>query len=401
MRLSVAHFNHTLRGDESDGDEEFVRNLCQQWNIPFYVGRGDVKAYSRKNGLSLESAARELRYGFLQDTAAIIGAQWIATAHNANDNAETLLLRLARGTALRGLGGIPIRRDNIIRPLLAVPRRDIIAYLQSRQLPHRVDSTNALDYAARNRIRHYAMPVMESVNSNYLSAMGNCADDLRRDEDYLQAQAKEAYENCLRGNSLSIPALLALHPALQGRVLGLFLPGNLPRTLREDILRLCSSSGNGELSRGTLHLQKSYDLLSPASPPAPPLPDVPLTAGTSLCWGDYRLRVDFFPKSLEIQDSFNTFFFASGKICGTLFLTPRREGDVIRLSHRQGTRKLRRLFIDAKIPAHQRNAIPVLRDEQGVLAVYGFGKDIRAIPQKGEAIYKVTFENILEDASND
>ncbi len=393
--LSAAHYNHRLRGAESDGDEAFVRSLCEKWGIPFYAGSGDVEAFRREKGLSLETAARELRYAFLCRTAEEIGADLIATAHHANDNAETLLLRLARGTALRGLGGIPRRRGHIVRPLLSVTRQEILDYLREKELPHREDSTNALDEAARNRIRHYALPALESVNSGAVRAMGRCAEDLRTDEDFIEGAAADAFGRIYDGEALSVSGLLSLHPALQGRVLRLFLPGDLPRQLRESILKLCRAQGNGSLSAAGFTLQKSYDRLFYAGgTPLPPLPDVPLQAGESLIWGAYSVRTDFFPKGREIQDSFNTFSFASGRICGTLSLTPRREGDSIRFLRREGTRQLRRLFIDAKIPAGERHTVPVVRDETGVLAVYGFGRSERAVPLQDEPCLVVTIEKI-------
>ncbi len=130
-----AHFDHGIRGAESARDAAFVEALCEEWGVPFFLGRGDVPAYAAENGLSIETAARELRYAFLERTAKEQGADVIATAHNLNDNAETILFRMARGTGLRGLAGIPARRGKIVRPLLQTPRRDIEEYLAAHGRP--------------------------------------------------------------------------------------------------------------------------------------------------------------------------------------------------------------------------------------------------------------------------
>ena len=164
VTVLCAHFDHGIRGAESARDAAFVEALCKDWGVPFFPGRGDVPAYAAANGLSIETAAREMRYAFLERTAKEQGADVIATAHNLNDNAETILFRMARGTGLRGLTGIPARRGEIVRPLLQTPRRDIEEYLTAHGIPHVEDSTNAETDAARNRIRLDVLPRLESIH---------------------------------------------------------------------------------------------------------------------------------------------------------------------------------------------------------------------------------------------
>ena len=135
--LSAAHFNHCLRGEESDGDEAFVRYLCKQWGVPLAVGRGDAAKRARETGESLEEAARALRHGFLSAQPGLI-----ATAHNADDQVETVLINLLRGTGLRGLCGMAPQSGRIVRPLLTVTRAEILVYLQENGLSWREDSSN-------------------------------------------------------------------------------------------------------------------------------------------------------------------------------------------------------------------------------------------------------------------
>jgi tRNA(Ile)-lysidine synthase len=145
LHLCAAHFEHGLRGEESRRDAAFVAEYCAAHKIPCAVEHGDVAAFAREKGLGIEEAARELRYAFLERTAADWDCDRIATAHNADDNAETLLLNLVRGAGTAGLSGIPPRRGKIVRPLLGFTRREIEAYLNEHEIPHVEDSSNASD----------------------------------------------------------------------------------------------------------------------------------------------------------------------------------------------------------------------------------------------------------------
>ena len=177
FELCCAHFNHKLRGKESDRDSAFVEAYCKERDIPCYVGSDDVSAYAEENGLGIEEAARTLRYAFLEKTADEIGALCIATAHTAPDNAETLLLNLVRGSGLKGLCGIPPVRGKIIRPLLQTTGEEVLKYLEEKGIPHVEDSTNETDDYTRNRLRHRVVPELRSLNEGLrkmLSALSSC-----------------------------------------------------------------------------------------------------------------------------------------------------------------------------------------------------------------------------------
>lgn len=205
IRVTAAHVNHLLRGAESDRDEAFCRELCQRLGVPLTVFREDAAAFARSRGLSVETGARELRYGLFEG----LPADRIATAHTADDNAETLLFRIARGTGLRGLCGIPPVRGKIIRPLLACTRVEIEAFLNARGQAFVTDSTNLSDDYARNRIRHGAMPVLSEVCGGFPENIAALTRSLSEDEDFL---AREA-ERC-KGEDLR-----TLHPAIRKRII--------------------------------------------------------------------------------------------------------------------------------------------------------------------------------------
>ena len=220
LTLLCAHYNHRLRGEESARDEDFVRGLCRRWNIPCFVGGGDVAAYAKERGLGLEDAARRLRYAFLEQTAAEENCERIATAHHADDNAETVLLNLTRGAGLKGLGGIPPVRGNIVRPLLQTTREEILAYLAQQDIPFVTDSSNASDAFARNRIRHHVLPVLRQQNPDLVRGISRTVELLRADEAYLAGEAERFIEEYADGlGSLPVMELMALPDAVRSRVL--------------------------------------------------------------------------------------------------------------------------------------------------------------------------------------
>ena len=163
-RVAAAHFNHQLRGGDADRDERFVRDWCAAHAIPFFAGRGDVRAKAEREGLSVEEAARTLRYAFLEEVRQREGFDCILTAHHADDSAETMLLNLLRGTGLRGLTGIPPVRGRIRRPLLGMTRAELARYAEAHHVPHVEDATNEKDDMTRNLLRHRVMPVLRAAN---------------------------------------------------------------------------------------------------------------------------------------------------------------------------------------------------------------------------------------------
>ena len=170
-RFGVAHCNFRLRGEESDGDEAFVRDWCAAHGLECFVEHFDTRDYAERQGISLEMAARELRYAWFERLCREHGFEAVAVAHNADDNAETLVLNLLRGTGTRGLRGMG-DRDGIVRPLLGLTRAEIRAWMEERGLAWREDSTNADCALKRNRIRHEVFPVFGQINPAFLRTLG-------------------------------------------------------------------------------------------------------------------------------------------------------------------------------------------------------------------------------------
>ena len=175
LKASVLHCNFSLRGAESDADEQFVRQLCKNFSMDCHIRQFDTARQARENGLSIEMAARELRYAWFREMKQTLNMDYIVVAHHADDVAETVLINLCRGTGIKGLTGIQPVNGNILRPLLECSREEILTYLAEHQLDYRTDSSNhSLDYV-RNKIRHQVIPVFKEINPAFLNTVAeNC-----------------------------------------------------------------------------------------------------------------------------------------------------------------------------------------------------------------------------------
>jgi len=367
ITLEAAHFNHHLRGAESDRDEAFVTDFCGRYDIPLHLGSGRI--VPGKKGL--EAAARDARYAFLRRLPGKV-----ATAHTADDNAETVLMRLIRGTGLKGLGAIAPVSGNVIRPMLTVTRDDVEAFLEEYALPHVEDSSNGTDDFLRNRIRHGILPLMRAENPRIGENLSAMALLLRQDEACLQAMIPEEQVP-------DVSRLKAMEPALRRRALERFLkaqgvrePEQIHILQAEQLLYHWSPSAAMQFPGGVT-IGRQYDRLVRLEC-APELPETRLSVPGETCIGGKRFVSEYATDLEERPDSV--------LVCpvGVLTVRSRRSGDTMRLPG--GTRSLKKMYIDRKIPASHRAAVPVLADDRGVLAVFGIGTDIRFHPDSLPAV---------------
>jgi tRNA(Ile)-lysidine synthase len=215
LTLFVGHFNHGLRGEESDADETFVAERARTYGLPLHAGRGDTVSEAKRRGVGIQEAARDLRYDFLFRLREATGAGRIATAHHADDNAETILLHLFRGTGVQGMSGIPVARDSVIRPLLFAHREEIEEYARIEHILFRTDSSNAKDGYTRNAVRHHVLPLLkELVSPSVVENINRSGDNFRSLAAYLQEETHRVLEACTvardaEGLHLSISGLMA------------------------------------------------------------------------------------------------------------------------------------------------------------------------------------------------
>lgn len=392
VTVVCAHYNHGLRGAESDRDEEFVRGLAERLGLECVVGRGDVAAYAREQGMGIEAAARELRYRFLHEAAGRSGCSRIATGHNANDNAETVLFHLLRGSGAAGLSGIrPVRSDGVIRPLLSVTRRELEDYLRERGVPHVEDSTNADEGYARNALRRRVLPELEALNPAAVAHIGAAAESLREDEAVLEGMAEAFLAEHWRGGRLPVPPLLALPRSVALRALRRCC-GDPGRGHLLRVLGLCAGGANRSLDLPGCRVRRERDQLCFGPPETPvALPRRALIPGGTLELPEtgQALRWTDLEKYQEIHNSFTTFYFQNEKLCGRITVGPREAGDAIRLSGRNCTKVLRRLYNERGLTVAQRAANLVLSDDLGPIAVEGFGVAERVAAEAGKPAVRV------------
>lgn len=379
--LTAAHVNHGLRGEESDRDEQFCRDLCLRLGIPFYCARINVAAAAAARHVSLETVARDERYAFLSVTASKLHAK-IATAHTANDNLETILFHMGRGCGTAGLCGIPaIRGDavcgTVVRPLLTVTREEVEAYLSEKGQPFCTDSTNLTDDATRNRLRHHVVPEFLRIFPDGLDKITRMTSLVSTDEAYIRRSA-EALLSVY--DKIGIAAFVGADTAVASRATMYLcerLCGCRPEAVHTMAVTRMIQTGRGECSLPggvRLVLREGRILRADRKRPQPPLPSpIPLTEGEFPLWDGWFARVTPL-SSTKIYPAVHknaTYVLLSRDILsqGAVFRT-RQEGDRITFPRRRVTKTLKKWFNEANIPPTVRERLPLL----------ALGKDVLLLP---------------------
>lgn len=366
-RIFLAHVNHLLRGEESERDQEFAQDFAARRGLAIQVLRVDVAALARARGQGMEECGREARYGFF---ARLVSGEndRILTAHNAQDNGETLLLNLCRGTGPDGLSGIPRSRGKILRPLLGADRREIEEYCRRNGLPYVTDSTNLEDVYCRNRIRHQVMPVLEEINPRSVQAMAQAAELLAADREYLRAQALRLLDSTRARWGLEREPLLRAHQSLRSRALKLYLEeagcGRLEKKhldLAQEILSrgggadlpggISVSCGQGVFWVGKRPLEESWEFLAKTG-------ETPLPGGKILVLRKKILGKTENPEKIQNLLFKNPLDYAI--MTGTLVVRNRRPGDRFAPAGRGVTKPLKQVFQELRIPEPLRGTVPLL-----------------------------------------
>lgn len=378
--LSAVHIEHGIRGEESRKDAAFCQVFCASLGVPLAVRSVDVPAVCRQTGEGHEACGRRLRYAAFEDAAGEAG--FILTAHTADDNAETVLLHLVRGTGLRGLCGIPPVRGRILRPLLSFSRADVEAYCAKHGLSYRVDSTNADPRYLRNRMRREVLPVFKTMNPAALAAFSRMTADLRADEAYLEAQTGAAAKETVAPDGIREEAFLALPAALRRRVAQRWLAealGVVPEHKWVDALCALAKTGKSVTLFGSTVVRSRAGRLELVGAPAAawavefPVPRAPVCVQTPA--GPVRLT----PLVQKDLQNLHKADLANVVDCATmdtnLVLRSRRAGDRFCDPRRGVTKELRKWFNEKKLAPERRGAVPVLACGDRLLWVGGFGAD--------------------------
>ena len=390
--VAAGHYNHHMR-PTAQRDEDFVRQLCAQLEVPFYTEGCDVVRAAEEAGLGVEEMGRRLRYDFLERLADRLGAERIATAHHMADQAETVLLNLMRGTGPEGLGGIPPVRGRLIRPLLNTPREEIEGYLNHFGLGHVEDETNESLAFARNRLRKNVMPELEKINPALRQNIARTAAIVRREDDYLNSLAAEYLPR--EGTQADCQRLLEAPEVLRARAVRL-LAKRLDTGKKdwgavhvEAILELVKTGRDGCLSLpdgavavccgGVLRLER---LTAPADGA------VALTEGEHR-WNGWDVTVRRVPGNAERKE--NAVYVKEADL-GTLWLDTWRSGEGLELPGSRGKRSIKRLLTERGVPPQERQRIPCIRVGGEAAAVYNVGTDINHLLDERGGMVEIIFQ---------
>lgn len=379
--LTAVHINHLLRGEESFRDEDFCKELCGKMNVPLTVFRRNAAAFSHSLGESVETGAREMRYRFFEE----LPADKICTAHNLDDNAETIIFRMARGTGLKGLTGIPPVRGKIIRPLLFCTRKEIESFLAARGQDFVTDSTNLTDDYARNKIRHRIIPAMSEICGGFPQNVENLTLALSEDEDFLACTALKHKNDDLR----------TLHPAIRKRVIILHLKEHGISVSARQAEAVENILNSGKITFGKTVLQaRGGRLYFTENENKEEIPSQKVDNEGEYAFSSDKIVIiskvnsEKMNKGQIINKNSTTDLLDCDKIKGSIVLRNRLRADKIKPVGSKHTKELRKL-LQEKLPPWERKVSAVLADDEGVIWSEHFGAAERVTPTENT-------ENVLK-----
>lgn len=400
LTLIAVHINHSLRGKESDDDEQFCSDLCKKTGISFYSGKVDVKNYAAKNKLSIEEAARNLRYEKLYEFAGELNADKIVVAHNSNDNSETILLNFFKGAGIAGLSGIPVKRDKIIRPLLSLSKDEILFYLKKKNINFRFDSSNENIDFERNFIRQKIVPLIkEKINPKIDEALLKNSTVIKNFYSSFQLYIKEIVEKYAEISDENIKLNLSVVKNYGNEIFGEIL-----KVLFEDYLKLNFNYKNFEAISGLLGKQKGkkiqlsqkffvikekdylvFTKLSRSNVVKK------IEIGETVEFDGSKISVFEVDKNNYLSTSDKKNEFISGdKISGKFLLRRWKNGDKFIPLGRKSFKKLSDFLTDEKITHLEKNKQLVLVNNKNIVWVIGRRIDERyKVIQSTKKIYKL------------
>ena len=386
--LTAVHINHGIRGEEAVRDADFCRDFCERNNIEFKLFEVNVPLVARQTGESVEECARRLRYGIFESLCADEHTR-VATAHNADDNAETVIFNIARGSSLKGASGIPAVRDNIIRPILTCTREMTEGYCRENGIEYVTDSTNLCDEYSRNKIRHNVLPVLTDINSAAVFNFLHFSRSVTEDCDYLDCVAESAYKELFCNGSCDAQKLNDLADSVEKRVIFKAVHGFCGKkcdySKLESLVCLCRQGGRLQLF-GTVFAEnvggvfRVFDNVKAdceTSEKTVSFADFPLN------FGNYRFKAELYTDcSKKISDYVLDNLIDCDKIVGSLSFRFRHSGDRFTLGRRNVTKSIKKLFNELNIPLEERDCLPLLCDCEGVVWIMGVGTARRCRPDK-------------------
>lgn len=410
--IVAAHLNHGLRGKDADEDEEYVKKFCEKNNIEFYSKRVNIDELSNTWGISSEMAGREARYSFFQELFRKLDANKIAIAHNANDQCETILMRIIRGTGLEGLEGIKPVRDGIyIRPLIKITRDEIEDYCDKNNINPRIDKTNLENIYSRNKVRLELIPyIKENFNSHIIEVVNRLGENIKVDNDFMEKKSKEFFgKYCIVApNKVKIKSeAFNEHKALLSRMIRKafeVVKGNLVNFERVHVEYVISLQGGNtgkeiELPGGIRALNNYGEIILRKEDKNQIKRDlgiyqIDLNEKNKI--GKFNIETSILDKKFveKVKENSLEQYFDYQKINGNISLRYRKEGDKFQPLGMKGTKKLKDIFIDLKIPKELRDDIPIICIGEEIAWIVGYRiSDKFKVDKSTNKILKIKLES--------
>lgn len=420
LKLVAVHINHMLRGDESYRDEEFVKSFCKKLGVELKSIRVDINKAARQKGMSLEEAGREERYRNFEMVADSIGADKIAVAHNKNDQAETVLMNIIRGTGLDGLKGMDYIRGRIIRPLLDIERSEIEAYILEKKLETVIDSSNLEKIYARNKIRLDVIPNIDNLfGCSLVKSIDRMSRLIKDDMDFIDGKVKKAYcDAVLRKENEEVELLLRkikkMHIAIKRRVIRKAIEevkGNVKGIESihiENILEMINSGKVGsKIDLPGIKAARTYESIrfynkerlteSFSFEAVLNIPGITEVGDGKYCIEASVINEFDFSDFKGIKGSSLIQFFDYDKMIEGINIRKRKEGDLFKPINSNGTKKLKEYFIDNKIPRELRDNIPLIAKGNEIVWIIGYKiSDKFKVTENTKKVLKLNYKTDMQ-----
>lgn len=387
IEISAVHVNHLLRGKESDRDEIFCKVVCKELNVPFYSYKKNIKALARKKSLSIELAAREIRYSVFEKIVSSVGIDKIVTAHNSDDNAETVLLNLIKGAGLNGIAGIPVKRDNIIRPILCLNKTEILNYLELHQFEYRIDQSNLTNEFERNFLRNQIIPLIKSkLNPSLDKAILNTSINLQGLIDELKPDKYEIDLKLKKNKIVKIPLTYFASKDRKTSVhlLKNSLDENFEIKLRSTDIRKITSLVNNqtgkseELSSGLIAQRSRNDILIKPRAENPQKVLRQIKAGEKIKIGNKKLGIEKVnPEDVKLLKDPNIEFISADEIKDIFQVRNWEDGDKFHPIGMEGRKKVSDYLNDIKLDSFEKKNQLVLLNNNKIVWIIGKRLDDR------------------------
>lgn len=386
LKLSAFHLNHNLRGIEATDDENFCRNFCKKNKIEYFSASKNVKAFAKKNKISVEEAGREIRYKELKRIARKNGFNKIVTAHNANDNSETVLLNLVKGTGIKGVSGIPVKRGNIIRPILVVSKDEIIAYLKKKKIPFRTDSSNLSSEYERNFLRNEIIPLLkDKLNVQLDSTLLKSSKVFRNISEVLDKQIDSLILNSTKFKKkqllIDTDKLLKIDENLIGSFFKKIIPAHFPIDLsNENIKALISliikqKGRRVNLPNGLTAYRESSKILISKTVKSE-IGEIEILAGKKKKVDSGELSIKkILPNGVKKNKNKLIEYISGDRIKGKFILRTWRDGDRFHPLGMKGSKKISDFLTEQRVLSHKKKEQLVLTNSGKIVWVVGLRID--------------------------